>query len=199
MAAARLCCLARNGRTGVPAGPAAWGGSPGEESRAAAVAAQAIEAQPSFGQIKPGEAVWLARPNSIRARRRGGCRMSCTIVRAVQAKRKKPWRRKRRVHPLPNPRANARSCQVGLRDGRRERTEDEKRFNRRAVYGHPRRSLIPAPMRPREVEWLRLKPLWSGPRGAAEPNPAAVAGRSEAGRRRASSAPRPCRRRGSRR
>jgi len=27
--------------------------SPGEESRAAAIAAQAIEAQPSFGQIKP--------------------------------------------------------------------------------------------------------------------------------------------------
>jgi hypothetical protein len=44
MAAARLSWLARNGR------------SPGEESRAAAIAAQAIEAQPSFGQIKPSEA-----------------------------------------------------------------------------------------------------------------------------------------------
>src|SRR5262245_50037191 len=41
MAAERLSCLARNGR------------SPGEESLTAAVAAQAIEAQPSFGQIKP--------------------------------------------------------------------------------------------------------------------------------------------------
>jgi hypothetical protein len=30
------------------------GFSPGEESLAAAVAAQAIEAQPSFGEIKPG-------------------------------------------------------------------------------------------------------------------------------------------------
>ena len=41
MAAGRLSCRARNGR------------SPGEESRTAAVAAQAIEAQPSSGQIKP--------------------------------------------------------------------------------------------------------------------------------------------------
>ena len=37
----RLSCLARNGR------------SPGEESPTAAVAVQAIEAQPAFGQIKP--------------------------------------------------------------------------------------------------------------------------------------------------
>ena len=35
--------------------------SPGEESLAAAIAAQSIEAQPSFGQIKPSEAAWLAR------------------------------------------------------------------------------------------------------------------------------------------
>jgi hypothetical protein len=37
----RLSCLARNGR------------SPGEESLTDAVAVQAIEAQPAFGQIKP--------------------------------------------------------------------------------------------------------------------------------------------------
>jgi hypothetical protein len=41
MAAVRLSCLARNGQ------------SPGEESIAATVAVQAIEAQPAFGQIKP--------------------------------------------------------------------------------------------------------------------------------------------------
>jgi len=41
MAAVRLSCLARNGR------------SPGEESRSDGVAAQAIEAQPVFGQIRP--------------------------------------------------------------------------------------------------------------------------------------------------
>src|SRR5262245_20542115 len=41
MAAARLSWLARNRR------------SPGEESRAGAIVAQAIEVQPSFGQIKP--------------------------------------------------------------------------------------------------------------------------------------------------
>ena len=54
----RLSCLARNGR------------SPGEESRTDAVAAQAIEAQPSSGQISqerpwvraeqhPQEKTWL--------------------------------------------------------------------------------------------------------------------------------------------
>src|SRR5262249_20244292 len=48
MAGVRLSCLARKGR------------SPGEESLTAAVAAQAIEAQTSFGQIKPSEARWLA-------------------------------------------------------------------------------------------------------------------------------------------
>src|SRR5262249_3473418 len=48
MAAERLSCLARNGR------------SPGEESLTAVVAAQAIEPQPSFGQIKPSEAGRLA-------------------------------------------------------------------------------------------------------------------------------------------
>jgi len=58
MAALRLSCLARNGR------------SPGEESLSAAVAAQAIEAQPSSGQISkerprvraeqhPQEKTWL--------------------------------------------------------------------------------------------------------------------------------------------
>jgi len=41
MTPVRLCCLARNGL------------SPGEESRSGAVAAQAIEAQPPFGQIEP--------------------------------------------------------------------------------------------------------------------------------------------------
>jgi hypothetical protein len=37
----RLSCLARNGRR------------PGEESLTAAIAVQAIEVQPAFGQIKP--------------------------------------------------------------------------------------------------------------------------------------------------
>jgi energy-coupling factor transporter ATP-binding protein EcfA2 len=41
MMAERVCCCARNGR------------SPGEESRGDGVAAQAIEAQPIFGHIKP--------------------------------------------------------------------------------------------------------------------------------------------------
>jgi hypothetical protein len=44
----RLSCLARNGQ------------SPGEESLSAAIAVQAIEAQPAFGQIKPRRGQVLA-------------------------------------------------------------------------------------------------------------------------------------------
>ena len=55
----RLSCLARNGR------------SPGEESRSDAVAAQAIEAQPSYGQIKPRRGRVVEALNSILGRRRG--------------------------------------------------------------------------------------------------------------------------------
>src|SRR5437867_1833925 len=84
MAPARLCCLARNGR------------SPGEESRSDAVVAQAIEAQPPSGQIKPKRGrVARATPNSILGRRRGGRRVSSTRGAAWQAKGRKPWRRKR--------------------------------------------------------------------------------------------------------
>src|SRR6266478_4685932 len=59
MAPVRLCCLARNGL------------SPGEESRSGAVAAQAIKAQPSFGQIKPKRGRVARDPNSVVERRRG--------------------------------------------------------------------------------------------------------------------------------
>src|SRR4051794_22686027 len=47
------------------------GVSPGEESRTDAVAAQAIEAQPVFGQIRPSRGKCVVRPNSLRRRRRG--------------------------------------------------------------------------------------------------------------------------------
>jgi hypothetical protein len=50
------------------------GFSPGEESRSKAVAAQSIEAQPTFGQIKPGRGRVVRAPNSILGRRRGGRR-----------------------------------------------------------------------------------------------------------------------------
>ena len=60
MTAERLSCLARNGRTGVPTGLPRGVESPGEESRPDGVAAQAIEAQPVFGQIKPRRGQVLA-------------------------------------------------------------------------------------------------------------------------------------------
>jgi len=40
------------------------GEAQGKKVDPSAVAAQAIEAQPSFGQIKPSEAAWLARSDS---------------------------------------------------------------------------------------------------------------------------------------
>src|SRR5579859_2819921 len=54
MAAVRLSCLARNGRTGVPTGPAPWGGDPrGRKSIRPPLRPRRSRCQPSFGQIKP--------------------------------------------------------------------------------------------------------------------------------------------------
>uniref|UniRef100_E6VQ90 Uncharacterized protein n=1 Tax=Rhodopseudomonas palustris (strain DX-1) TaxID=652103 RepID=E6VQ90_RHOPX len=63
MAAGRLSCLARNGRAGPPR--LSRGGRPGEESLTSAIAVQAIEASPAFGQIKPERGEVLAPANGI--------------------------------------------------------------------------------------------------------------------------------------
>ncbi len=90
----RLSCLARNGR------------SPGEESLTAAVAAQAIEAQTSFGQIKPSRGpVARAGPTALR-RRRGGNRVTRTRGRPRGAKEKKPLRTEGR-HCMSGPRPHS--------------------------------------------------------------------------------------------
>jgi hypothetical protein len=105
MAAERLSCLARNGR------------SPGEESLTGAVAAQAIEAQPSFGQIKPSEATWFARSDSTR-RRSGGYRMTRTRGQARQAKEKKHLRTDGRhcmSGPRPHNAPHGGSCRIRWR------------------------------------------------------------------------------------
>jgi hypothetical protein len=102
MAAERLSCLARNGR------------SPGEESLATAIAAQAIEAQPSFGQIEPSGAAWFARSDSYPRRTRGGYRAIRTRGRVHRAKKKKPLRRDGRFSCCrPNGRQRAR-IMVGI-------------------------------------------------------------------------------------
>ena len=102
MAAERLSCLARNGR------------SPGEESLATAIAAQAIEAQPSFGQIEPSGAAWFARSDSYSRRTRGGYRAIRTRGRVHRAKKKKPLRRDGRLSCCrPNGRQRAR-IMVGI-------------------------------------------------------------------------------------
>ena len=102
MAAERLSWLARNGR------------SPGEESLATAIAAQAIEAQPSFGQIEPSGAAWFARSDSYSRRTRGGYRAIRTRGRVHRAKKKKPLRRDGRLSCCrPNGRQRAR-IMVGI-------------------------------------------------------------------------------------
>jgi hypothetical protein len=68
------------------------GFSPEEESRSAAVASQAIEVQPSFGQIKPERGRVVRAPNSILRRRRGGRRVPPARGWTFRAKEKKPWR-----------------------------------------------------------------------------------------------------------
>src|ERR1700722_9603846 len=63
-----------------------------------AIAFQAIEAQPSFGQIKPWRGRVVRMPNSILGKRRGGRRMRCTRGAAFQAKKRNPWHQKGRSH-----------------------------------------------------------------------------------------------------
>jgi len=59
----------REGWTGVPARPVAWGGAAGEESRELAVAVQAPKAQPSPVQIGPSQdATGIGRPEPGRGR-----------------------------------------------------------------------------------------------------------------------------------
>ena len=110
------------------------GRSPGEESLTAAVAAQAIEAQPSFGQIKPSEAAWFARPTALR-RRRGGYRVTRTRGRRDRAKQKKAWRSNGRpLHVQPpaaqRPIANRVAPDGGDASIRSKRCDD--------CYGDPR-------------------------------------------------------------
>jgi hypothetical protein len=75
----------------------------GKKVDPSAVASQAIEAQPSFGQIKPWRGRVVRTPNSILWRRRGGRRISRTRGSAFQAKKKKPWRSERTTSPPGNP------------------------------------------------------------------------------------------------
>ena len=69
------------------AGPVGWKAQ-GKKVDPSAVASQAIEAQPSFGQIKPWRGRVVRTPNSILGRRRGGHRTSCTRAPVFQANEK---------------------------------------------------------------------------------------------------------------
>jgi hypothetical protein len=75
----------------------------GKKVDPSAVASQAIEAQPSFGQIKPWRGRVVRTPNSILGRRRGGRRTSRTRGSAFQAKKRKPWRSERTTSRSGNP------------------------------------------------------------------------------------------------
>ena len=106
MAAGRLSCRARKGR------------GPGEESRPAAVAAQAIEAQPSSGQIKPKRGRG-SRAEQLLGRRLGQPDGSSARRPACRAKRQRSDRRKRTATPPPNRSSSkhlARTLSARLRD-----------------------------------------------------------------------------------
>ena len=70
------------------------GEAQGKKVDPSAVAAQAIEAQPAFGQIKPLRGRVVRAPNSTLGRRRGGRRMRLTRCQAFWAKEQKPWHSK---------------------------------------------------------------------------------------------------------
>jgi hypothetical protein len=66
--------------------------SPGEESFTAAIAVQAIEAQPAFGQIEPMRGQVLAGAEQHFERRRARYRSAHTRGPAFPAKEKETWR-----------------------------------------------------------------------------------------------------------
>ena len=71
------------------------GEAQGKKVDPSAVAAQAIEAQPPFGQIKPGRARCSRAQNSILGRRHGGHRPVRARGPGFQAKKGKRWRTER--------------------------------------------------------------------------------------------------------
>src|SRR5258708_10872451 len=82
--------------------------SPGEESLTAAIAVQAIEAQPAFGQIEPMRGQVLAGAlNSIFERRRGSYRSVYSRRPVYQAKNEKTWRAERRPRVVEIDRTHA--------------------------------------------------------------------------------------------
>jgi hypothetical protein len=77
------------------------GEAQGKKVDPSAVAAQAIEAQPAFGQIKPLRGRVVRAPNSTLGRSGGEYRFTCTRSTTFQTQRKKPWRAERTRSNLP--------------------------------------------------------------------------------------------------
>jgi hypothetical protein len=118
---------------------------PGEESLTGAIAAQAIEAQLPFGQIKPRRGRVVRASNSILGRRHGERRMLRTRGRAFQAKEKKLWRTEgtsqRSDQPAPRATLPAEHESVWLVEADRS-----KRDTARVVPGHADERSVTAPM-----------------------------------------------------
>jgi len=115
MAALRLSCLARNGQ------------SPGEESLSAAIAVQAIEAQPALGQIRPMRGQVLAGAlNSIFERIRGSYRSVYSRRFVFQAKKEKTWRAERRPRVVETDRTPRLGLLRSVRRATRSRHAEER-------------------------------------------------------------------------
>src|SRR5260370_5197603 len=116
------------------------------------------------------DAVWLARPNSILGRRRGGRRVSFTSGAAWQAKRKKPWRRKRQRRP---PRLGHRVLLPAL-TGRQAGQQISPRMEEVQRPGRHRSCSCPADPEGHssyQDELGQLNPSCSRPSATAVPNP----------------------------
>jgi len=103
MAAVDFLASRGMGKPGSPRGSPRGVEAQGKKVVPSAVASQAIEAQPSFGQIKPWRGRVVRTPNSILRRRRGGRRMCCTRGPDFQAKKREPWRSERPTTRPGNP------------------------------------------------------------------------------------------------
>ena len=187
MAPVRLCCLARNGH------------SPGEESRSGAVAAQAIEAQSPSGQIKP-ERGRVARATRTASSGEDVADVGCPSQAARRGRRRErnPGVGKGRRRP---PRLGHRVL-LPASTGRQASRQISPRMEEVQRPGRYRSCSCPADPEGHssyQDELGQLNPSCSRPSATAVPNPTVEAYRSRAGPPGGSSAPRPCRRRGSRR
>jgi hypothetical protein len=131
----RLSCLARNGRSGVPARPVAWGGHPGEETRAVR---RCVSGDRGTAVLRPDQA--MERPCGQRrtassGRRRADGECAAQEVWLSRAKKRKPWRPEGQFHD-PAIRADSGTAMARVSIGLETHADPSAQTNTLAFQGH---------------------------------------------------------------